>query len=71
MDRCSSSEVMTRRSGLIADAELYDPPTQTFIDLGDTHVPRYQHTATMLQNGQVLIAGGETDPIPSWRLQHG
>ena len=51
--------------GLISDAELYDPPTQTFIDLGDTNAPRYKHTATMLQNGQALIAGGETDPTPS------
>ncbi len=51
--------------GLISDAELYDPPTQTFIDLGDTNAPRYKHAATMLQNGQVLIAGGETDPTPS------
>jgi len=54
--------------GLIADAELYDPPTQTFIDLGDTNAPRYNHTATMLPNGQVLIAGGETDPTPSGAL---
>lgn len=52
-------------TGLIADAELYDPPRQTFIDLGDTNAPRYGHTATMLQSGEVLIAGGETDPIPS------
>lgn len=52
-------------TGLIADAELYDPPSQTFIDLGDTNAPRYQHTSTMLQNGQVLIAGGETDPVPT------
>jgi hypothetical protein len=51
--------------GLIADAELYDPPTQTFIDLGDTNSPRYQHTATMLQNGKVLIAGGDADPAPN------
>ncbi len=51
--------------GLIADAELYDPPAQTFIDLGDTHAQRYQHTATVLQNGQVLIAGGDADPVPS------
>ena len=55
-------------TGLIADAELYDPPTQTFIDLGDTNAPRYEHTATMLQNGQVLIAGGETDSIPTAAL---
>jgi uncharacterized protein YjdB len=52
-------------TGLIADAELYDPATQTFIDLGDTNSPRYGHTATLLQNGQVLIAGGDTDPTPS------
>jgi N-acetylneuraminic acid mutarotase len=54
--------------GLIADAELYDPPTQSFIDLGDTNAPRYEHTATMLQNGQVLIAGGDIDPTPSGAL---
>ena len=52
-------------TGLIADAELFDPPTQTFIDLGNTNSPRYQHTATILQNGHVLITGGETDPTPS------
>jgi N-acetylneuraminic acid mutarotase len=52
-------------TGLIADAELYDPPSQTFIDLGDTNAPRYRHTSTVLQNGQVLIAGGETDPVPT------
>ena len=57
--------MLSSKTGLIADAELYDPPTQTFIDLGDTKAPRYAHTATVLQNGQVLIAGGETDPIPS------
>jgi uncharacterized protein YjdB len=55
-------------TGLIADAELYDPPTQTFIDLGDTNAPRYEHTATMLPNGQVLIAGGDIDPTPSGAL---
>ena len=55
-------------TGLIADAELYDPPTQTFIDLGDTNAPRYEHTATMLQNGHVLIAGGDRDPTPSAAL---
>jgi uncharacterized protein YjdB len=55
-------------TGLIADAELYDPATQTFIDLGDTNAPRYGHTATVLQNGQVLIVGGETDPAPTAAL---
>jgi hypothetical protein len=52
-------------AGIIADAELYDPIAQVFIDLGNTNAPRFHHTATLLQNGQVLIAGGETDPTPS------
>ncbi|HYM79487.1 MAG TPA: choice-of-anchor D domain-containing protein [Candidatus Dormibacteraeota bacterium] len=52
-------------TGIIADAELYDPGTQAFIDLGNTNAPRFHHSATLLQNGQVLIAGGETDPTPS------
>lgn len=52
-------------SGIISDAELYDPIAQVFIDLGDTNSPRFHHAATLLQNGQVLIAGGETDPTPS------
>jgi N-acetylneuraminic acid mutarotase len=52
-------------TGIISDAELYDPTAQVFIDLGNTNSPRFHHTATLLQNGQVLIAGGETDPTPT------
>lgn len=52
-------------TGIISDAELYDPFAQVFIDLGNTNTPRFHHTATLLQNGQVLITGGETDPTPS------
>jgi Bacterial Ig-like domain (group 2)/Protein of unknown function (DUF1573)/IPT/TIG domain/Abnormal spindle-like microcephaly-assoc'd, ASPM-SPD-2-Hydin/Galactose oxidase, central domain len=52
-------------TGIIADAELYDPDAQVFNDLGDTNAPRFGHSSTLLQNGHVLITGGETDPTPS------
>jgi hypothetical protein len=39
-------------------AELYDPASETFSFTGDTTVARSGHTATLLLNGRVLIAGG-------------
>ncbi len=41
-----------------ASAELYDPATGTFSPAPDMTRPRGVHTATLLNNGQVLIAGG-------------
>ena len=41
-----------------SSAELYDPVTGTWSVTGSLNIARYLHTATLLQNGKVLVAGG-------------
>jgi hypothetical protein len=42
----------------LSSAELFNPTTQKFTQLASMTAARAGHTATLLSNGQVLIAGG-------------
>ncbi len=44
----------------IGSAELYDPASGTWTDAGTLITPRWNHTSTLMTNGNVMLVGGDT-----------
>jgi hypothetical protein len=49
--------------GPLATCELYSPASQLWTNTGSMKMARYGHTAVLLTNGLVLVAGGISNPV--------
>jgi N-acetylneuraminic acid mutarotase len=54
----------------LSSAELYDPASSSWSPASNLITARYNHTATLLKNGKVLVAGGtdNSNPLSSSEL---
>jgi hypothetical protein len=49
---------ITEKLAYLESAELYDPATGIWLDTARPNFARWEHTATRLRDGSVLLAGG-------------
>ena len=49
-----------RQGQVVATTEFYSPGDGYWLSAPSMTAPRYEHTATLLANGDVLVAGGDT-----------
>jgi N-acetylneuraminic acid mutarotase len=54
----ASEGVSADPQSVLASAELYDPNTGLWTTSAPLNIPRFSHTATLLQNGKILVTGG-------------
>ena len=52
-----------RETEASSSVELYDPTTGTWTEIGNLQIGRGFHTATLLNNEKVLVAGGSLGKI--------
>jgi N-acetylneuraminic acid mutarotase len=58
---CGGASEIEGVYGILSSCEIYDPVSGTWSPATDMRKPRTGHTATLLQNGRVLVTGGYND----------